>query len=79
MRKGSRRGAIVNASEAERRLAQAQLTRQHGLQPLPGERAPGSGSGVNYRYWRRQEKLRLDVEKAQQRVNATGPAQVVRR
>jgi hypothetical protein len=79
MRIGSRRGAIVNANEAERRLAQAQLKRQQGIAPLPSERVQGSGTSVNHRYWRRQEKLRLDVEKAQQRVNATGPAQIARR
>jgi hypothetical protein len=79
VRKGSRRGSSIDASEAERRLAQARLKRQHGMRPLPGELASGSGSGLNYRYWRRQERLRLEVERAQQRVNATGPAQMVRR
>jgi hypothetical protein len=75
----SRLSATVNLHEAERRLALAQLKRQQGLEPLPGERAQGSATRVSYRYWRRQERLRLDVEKAQQRVNATGPAQLVRR
>jgi hypothetical protein len=79
MRIGSRRGAIVNANEAKRRLAQAQLKRRHGLEPLPGERAQDSGTNVNYRYWRRQERLRLDVETAQRRANATDPAQIAGR
>jgi hypothetical protein len=63
---GSRRGALVNAAEAERRLAQAQLRRQRGLEPLAGE---SSGGNVNYRYWKRQEKLRHEVEQAQRRLN----------
>ena len=78
MRIGSRRGAIVNAHEAQRRLAQAQLKRRQGNAPLAGERVQGSGASVNHRYWRRQEKLRLEVENAQRRANATGPAQVAR-
>lgn len=65
-------GATVNASEAERRLAQARLKRRQGIAPLPGERARGSAAGVlNIRYWKRQEKLRLLVEQAQRRSNAT--------
>lgn len=79
MRIGSRRGAIVNANEAERRLALAQLKRRQGNAPLAGERVQGSGTSVNHRYWRRQEKLRLEVEDAQRRANATGPAQLARR
>jgi Domain of unknown function (DUF4124) len=64
----ARLAATVNASEAERRLAQAQQKRRLGVEPLPGERP------LNIRYWRRQEKLRLQVEQAQHRLNATrGP------
>jgi hypothetical protein len=68
----SRRGAQVNASEAKRRLAQAELKRKLGEAPLPGERAQVAGGiVVNYRYWQRQEKLRIEVEHAQRRVNST--------
>jgi hypothetical protein len=67
-----RRAAMVEASEAERRLGQARVTRQRGIAPLPGEWARGEGLGaVNDRYWRRQEKLRRDVEQALRRFNET--------
>jgi len=63
-----RRGGKVDVSEAARRLEQAQLARKHGLEPKPGEFTRVSGTRkVNYRYWQRQEKLRLAVEQAQRR------------
>jgi hypothetical protein len=68
----SRRSAAINANEAGRRLAQAQLMRSQGADLLPGERTFDSGAGVpNQRYWQRQERLRVLVEQAQQRVNET--------
>lgn len=72
MANGSRRAAVVNASEARRRLDQARVKRMQGAQPLPGELAVDQGAGVALdRYWRRQEKLRLAEEKAQRRSNET--------
>ena len=68
----SRRAAIVEANEAARRLAQARLTRERGVEPLPGEQARGTNArAVNQRYWRRQEKLRHEVEQALRRSNET--------
>ena len=66
----SRLSATVNVHEAERRLAQAQRKRSLGLAPLAGEstKVPG-GIVVNARYWQRQEKLRIEVEHAQRRMN----------
>ena len=67
----SRRAALVNLNEAQRRLAQAQLKRKQGETPLARERVHGSGGEtVGYAYWKRQEKLRIAVEQAQRRVNA---------
>jgi hypothetical protein len=70
MAKGSRGAALVNASEAERRLLQTRKTRSKGMALLPGESdmVPG-GTLVNARYWNRQERLELDVERAQSRAN----------
>jgi hypothetical protein len=66
----SQRSATINSNEAARRLAQAQLMRSEGADPLPGEQTQGSAAGVpNQRYWQRQEKLRVLVEHAQQRAN----------
>ena len=65
----SKRAAEINAKEAERRLEQAQLKRIEGAEPLPGE--VNGGSVPNYRYWKRQEQLRLAVEQAQRRWNQT--------
>jgi len=65
-----RLAATVNASEAARRLQQAQLKRKQGMAPQPGEQVVGAGA-LNRRYWQRQEKLRLAVEQAQHRLNAT--------
>jgi len=59
----SRQSASIDASEAARRLAQAELMRSAGADPLPGE--------LNERYFQRQEKLRVLVERARQRVNET--------
>jgi hypothetical protein len=62
------RSAAINASEARRRLAQAQVMRSQGADVLPGEQ---TSAAPNQRYWQRQEKLRVLVERAQQRVNET--------
>jgi hypothetical protein len=66
------RGSLVNANEARRRLAQAEAKRRLGAEPLAGEftRTP-RGISVNFRYWQRQERLRVEVEQAQRRVNVT--------
>lgn len=75
-----RRGAKVEVNEAARRLKQAQLARNLGAQPVPGELNQGAGaSSVNYRYWRRQEKLRLAVEQAQRRSRETLMPQIASR
>lgn len=65
-----RRAAMVEANEAERRLGQARLKRERGAEPLPGEWVRSEGY-VNDRYWRRQEKLRREVEQALRRFNET--------
>ncbi len=68
----SRRATVVEANEAARRLGQARLARERGARPLSGEQARGTdASAVNHRYWRRQEKLRHDVEQALRRSNET--------
>jgi hypothetical protein len=68
----SRNSAMVNANEARRRLAQAELKRSRGKSPLPGETTRGpDGVAVNDRYWQRQVKLRIEADEAQRRVNAT--------
>jgi hypothetical protein len=68
----SRRSAFIDANEAARRLAQAELMRSEGANPLPGEQSHGAAGLVpNQRYVQRQEKLRLMVERARQRVNET--------
>jgi hypothetical protein len=67
-----RRGGKVDVSEAARRLERARLERKQGLEPRPGEFTQVSGKRtVNYRYWTRQEKLRVAVEQAQRRSQAT--------
>lgn len=72
--------ATVNTREAERRLEQARKKRDLGATPLAGESTsvPG-GIAVNARYWNRQEKLRLEVEYAQRRLNKVQSPQVARR
>jgi len=68
----SKRAAEINAREAARRLEQAQFKRIQGAEPLPGERIQVNGTTtVGYRYWKRQEQLRLAVEQAQRRWNLT--------
>jgi hypothetical protein len=72
-----RRGVNVEANEAARRLKQAQLERERGAAPRPGELVrAGRHPAVNYSYWRRQEKLRILVERAQHRMNATHRLQI---
>lgn len=67
-----RRVGKVDVSEAARRLERARLARRQGLEPHPGEVVRVGGvRTVNYRYWQRQEKLRLAVEVAQRRSQAT--------
>jgi hypothetical protein len=79
MAKGSRSSALVNSSEAGRRLARAQLDRKQGMQPLAGEHSTIADASVpNQRYWRRQEKLREAVEQAQRRSNETQRLQLAR-
>jgi len=63
-----RAAVLVNANEAARRLRQAQLKRDQGIEPMPREHTAGV---PNNRYWQRQEKLRIEVEQAQRRSNAT--------
>lgn len=64
----SRGAAMVDASEAARRLRRAQRERELGAEPLPGEQAPGVDvHAVNDRYRQRQERLRRAVEQAQRR------------
>jgi hypothetical protein len=77
MARGSRGAVLVNLNEAQRRLAQAQAKRSQGVEPLAGERT-GAGT-VSHRYWQRQEKLRLAVEQAQQRLNGVRAPQLARR
>lgn len=68
----SRPAATIDANEAARRLGQAQLEREQGALPRPGEQARGTGAGVvNHRFWWRQEKLRRLVEQALHRSNET--------
>ena len=72
-----KRGGKVDTDEAARRLKQARLEREQGAEPRPGELKPGTAHEVNYRYWQRQEKLRLNVESALRRSNATLRPQLV--
>jgi Domain of unknown function (DUF4124) len=75
-----RRGGKVDTNEAARRLKQARLERKLGAEPRPGELARNSGAPtVNYRYWKRQEKLRIAVEQALRRSNETLRPQVASR
>ena len=63
---------MIEANEAARRLGLARLARERGAKPLSGELAGGTdASAVNHRYWRRQEKLRHEVEQALRRSNET--------
>ena len=76
-----RRGGKVDVSEAAARLERAQLARKQGVEPRPGEFKLASGTRiVNYRYWQRQEKLRVALEQAQRRsqdtVRLSTPGQV---
>jgi hypothetical protein len=67
-----RRGGKVDAIEAARRLKKARLERELGKEPRPGELTRGADAPtVNYRYWQRQEKLRIVVERALRRSNET--------
>ena len=71
---------LVDANEAAHRLARAQQQRKQGVQPFPGEQTHAFGATtLNYRYWRRQEKLRILVEQAQRRLNETSKVQLAQR
>lgn len=76
----SQLATAVNTREAERRLVQAQKKRGAGRAALPGEivQTPG-GAVVSRSYWHRQEKLRLEVEVAQRRLNQVQRPQVAQR
>jgi len=71
----SRHAAVVDASEAARRLRQAQLERRQGAERLSGEQGHSTGAVVvNHRFQRRQEELRRVVEQAQRRSIETSRA-----
>ena len=75
-----RRGGKVDVKEATRRLKQARLDRSLGAQPGPGELTRGGGASAgNYRYWRRQERLRVVVEQALRRSHETRGVQIASR
>ncbi len=66
----SRFAAAVDAKEAARRLKQAQLKRSQAERLLPGEHFLNPGESAQHnRYWRRQERLRVEVEHARRRFN----------
>lgn len=70
----------IDAHEAAQRLSRAQLARSSGAAPLAGEQlGSGTESTVSYRYWKRQERLRLAVELAQRRANETRAPRLVAR
>ncbi len=76
----SRRSASIDVNEAGLRLAQAQLQRSGGANLLPGDWTHGSAESVpNQRYWQRQDKLRVQVEQAQQRSTETRLALLAQR
>jgi hypothetical protein len=71
----SRRGAMIDANEATRRLEQAQAERKHGADRQPGGQPHGiDASMADDRYWRRQEQLQRAVEQAERRSSETGRA-----
>jgi hypothetical protein len=64
----SRFVAVIDASEAARRLGQALAERTSGAQRLPGERANGpDAAAASHRYRVRQEDLQREVELALRR------------
>jgi type II secretory pathway component HofQ len=69
----SRHAAAVDASEAARRLKQAERERQQGAERLPGEQSHGhaDADAAKGRYWQRQENLQQVVEQARRRANET--------
>jgi len=76
----ARRSASIDVNEAGLRLAQAQLKRSGGAELLPGDWTHGASDGVpNQRYWQRQDRLRVQVEQAQQRSNETRVALLAQR
>lgn len=75
----SRGSANVDEIEAARRLGRAQLQQEQGVEPLANEATAASAEPAGQRYARRQERLRLDVEKAQARHDETQQRQLVRR
>ena len=62
--KDERAGERVRAAEKALRDAEEALAK--GEEPLPGERTgtAGKGSQLNEAYWKRQESLKKDVERA---------------
>jgi hypothetical protein len=61
-----REGAGENVGAAEKALRDAEAALDAGKEPLPGERTgtAGGGSRLNDDYWKRQDKLKADVERA---------------
>jgi hypothetical protein len=66
------RAAAVDFKEAERRLKQAQLTRERGMQPLTREDVIDAGTRrLNENYARRQERLEHSLAAAERRYRET--------
>ena len=64
----ARRSAAVDVKEAERRLQQAQLTRQRGKLPLTAEQVNDGGTRrLNENYARRQARLERSLAAAERR------------
>jgi hypothetical protein len=61
-----RERADEQVRSAEKALRDAEDALAKGEEPLPGERTgtAGKGSQLNEAYWKRQEKLKKDVERA---------------
>ena len=70
----AKRAAAVDFKEAQRRLQQAQLTRERGMKPLTGEVIDGGTRRLNENYTRRQARLERSLAAAERRYRETTAA-----
>jgi|GEM_PF-1473401 len=71
----TRHATTVDAQEASRWLRQTQKAQEQGVQRRPGEKIVKVGTTITDEcYQRRQDNLRLAVERAQRRVYKTSQA-----